>query len=440
MDEISHPSFERVLEDGAAEGMRAATARRDFRATLTAAVRAQAAGEEPTDATLQRHGGPPPDSTKRLLRHVNLEILPAAQTRTAVDKEFVPPPRSMVVEARTERATGADKFGVRHFQPPPGIAPVSQLGGAPNTIGGIAAVYILAECGDVILPMGEIALQQGWWNPEEWPADRRREVEWELRERADFYDKFVRHPHEVADQLVRRLEKLEALGKWKTGLSGTTIVGGRLCTGFPLHTTERFGAGTEERFLGLDLVALRRIADAGFEAFLEVPQQARGPQREPSCDWRFDISGESLDIAQVERLVHDSAAPWRKVGAEVMHQTAPRGTAAYWLPATASSETNDTTMELHLVFMTDFRGQTDMYVTTVDVDADDGASVARLVGLAAAESGRRRPGSQVETSIEALMLRGFPQRNQRRRAPERRNFSAIAHAAYGVIELARHAA
>lgn len=435
--DVTEPSFELVLEAGAADGMRDGTARDAFRGVLGAAVGAQQAGDSPTDAALHRHGAPPPDSTKRFLHRVDLGNLPGAQTRTALDAELVQRPARIVVEAHTEPTTGPDKIGTKHLCAPPGV-PAPAPPGAPNTVGGIAAALAVAECGRAVLPVGDVPIHQGWWNPQNYPADLRDVAEAALRQRGDFSDAFISGPEDVAEALLARFASVEKLRAWDVRIEGVIIAGGRLRTGFP-HPSREFGTGVEDRYLGSDLAALRRIRAAGFVPFFEVPVELRGAgaaHGPAACNWTFRVGGEALSLRDLERSLFDESSAWRPVARDIVAPIAAEGTSALWLPTSATAP-DTAAVDVQLVVLLDPGGPLDMYVSAMSTRDEEDVLVERLVRLAAEESGRRLPGSPLASSVRALLEGGAMQRNQRRRHPDRRSFAALAQTAFGVLELAR---
>jgi hypothetical protein len=435
LNSVTFPTFERLLQADVLDGIRPATALRAFRELMPAVIQLQLEGTLPTDAALHRHGGPAPDSIKRFFERTDLSDLPGAHTRTAVDGGLVEVPSLVVVEARTEPTSGPDKFGTAHLEPPPRIHPARGRRGAPNTEGGIASAIALADCGGVPLPLGDVPLQQHWWNPGSYPAEEAEAVESQLRSRADFHERpFVDDPEGVARLLVARLGSIESLAAWGVPLDDLILAGGRLRIGFPAVSPLEFGAGRQDRYLGCDLEALRRVHESGLDAFFELPVVARGRGHE-SPAWRIRRGREDLSLGEIERLAHDLASPWTFVAPAVTAGiTGGRANVGYL--AARAVDGIGAPIDVTLMCVVDHLGRFDLHITTGQVAPGDAVGLEHLVRLALGEAARRMPGSPMETAFHSLLQDGWCQSNQRRRYPDRRSFSAVAQAAFGVIELA----
>ncbi len=442
--EISVPALDRILRSGGVlSGIRERTVRDHFPSVMTAAVELLAAGAQPTDQAFAEYGGPSDDCVRRLFRCADLSDLPGAQLRTAMDALAVAPPQRVVFEAWTEPTKGPGKFGTVHLNPPPPLSGlvVRPLGSA-HTTGGIATAIALAECGEVVIPYGDVPIQQGHWLPSAWSGVPN--IESLLRDAGEFHGdglEFRQSPEDVARGLIARMNSVERLCAWDVHFDGLVIAGGRLRTGYPRADSVEFGAGRENRYIGADLAALRELRDAGFVPFFELPQQTRSTGRggagsHQGCDWTFHIAGEKLDLKAVEALMYPLSAPWRTVAPTVMAGAAPPGIRAFRLGAPASTSSCEQ-IEVQLVMLVDSNARSDLYVTTMSVQAGDTAAEERLVRLAVQESGRQVPGSPIDEAVRRLVHDGWLQRNKRQRFPDRRSFAAVAQAAFGILEIAR---
>lgn len=438
---ISEPAFEiAVIDAGRLEGMRPGTARDTFHRSLAAVVEIQSRGECPTNKALAQAGAPM-DNLARLVTS-DLSPLPSTQLRAALDDHIVEVPERILVESRTERTTGPDKFGVMHLQKPPGMGDSQSLG-APNTEGGISSAVALADCGDAFMPCGQVQIHQGWWHPDTWKGHEPRAIELALRDRARFYNQpFVRTPCDVASELLAHLDDVELLRDWDIRLDGTIVVGGRLSLGYPLRSCARYGLGGIERYLGTDLEAVTLFRAAGLDAFLELPHRSGALVdrriRGDACSWAFEVDGSAMTLAELVRAARKPGGPWIDVPKEiVVAATGGRRRVRRLAVEAIHGETGP--LPLQLIFMIEARAATELFVTTIEV-AEDDASLERLVRLAALESARQRPGSAIEQSLQMLLRDGHLQSTPRRRFPERRGYSAVVATAFGVLQVVRRAA
>lgn len=297
----------------------------------------------------------------------------------------------------------------------------------------------------MVLPCGEVPIQQGYWQPDAWPKVDRAEIERRIRAAGGYYGDgldFVTRPEDAARQLIGRMQRVDRLCAWGVRFDGLVIAGGRLRLGFPRAGRTELGAGRETRYIGADLAALQQIRDAGFVPFFELPQQTRGPGRaaagtEEICDWVLQVGEERLDLAAAEELLFAPNSPWRLIDPALVARVANPAIRAWRLPATASSQTVSG-LTLQLVMLADAKVRTDLFVTTMDVPESDQDAEGRLVRLSAEETGRRQPESKLERSVRSLLLDGQVQTNQRRLYPDRRSFAGLSLAAFGVLEIVRH--
>jgi hypothetical protein len=405
---------------------------RDLPMAVVAAADLQQQGREPTDRALHEAGGPEPHKFQHLLQGTDLSGLPAAQSRVAMDAHLVPVPAALVLEAHTDSTRGPAKAGSIHLQPPP-VVETRAPGKARNTEGGIASALALGDADGALLPFGNIQIYQGLWRPANHPAERREEVERALRAFGGVVGSFTRTPDEITHELVKTLGMVDGLKSWAVRLDGLFVCGGRLRIGFP-DKSGVVGAGTQQEFLGADLQAIRKLAMAGLVPFLELPHNLHGPSQTAPCDWRFQVSGRrlGLDDFSVEALDPDSE--WSTVPREIVDEAGLPGYVARWISTTAYAPA----MDLVVLALTNRRGRVELFVTTMKIDS--GEDLRTLVSQGATEIRRRNPDSTVTNGVSSLLRDGFLQRQQRRRAPERAGFGAVAQAAFGVLELARHAA
>ena len=233
---------------------------------------------------------------------------------------------------------------------------------------------------------------------------------------------------------------LERRYAWNVQFDGLVIAGGRLRTGFPLPGAADFGTGRENRYIGADLAALLEIRKAGFVGFFELPHELRGTGLGDSrerCDWTFQVAGRRLALPALVDLVFVGDSPWKVVPQALVNQVGLHGARVFRVSAQATSGPTGP-VDVELVFIVDEKARSDLYVSTTKIVAGDAAAEEALVRLAAREVTRHRPGSKIECSARELLERGWLQRNQRRRFPERRSFAAVAQTAYGVLALARN--
>lgn len=436
MAEVSEPSFEMsVIDCGRLEGMRAGTARDTFHRSLPAVVELQACGENPTNKALAQAGAPI-DSLARLLTS-DLSSLPSVQLRSAVDDHIVDAPGRILVESRTERATGPDKFGVIHPHKPPGVGG-GEPRGAANTTGGVASAIAVADCGDTFMPCGQVQIPQGWWHPHAWIGVDRKEIELALRERANFFDQpFLQTPHEIASALLANLSCADNIRDWDIRLDGTIVVGGRLSLGYPVRSDERYGHGGVERYLGADLSAVALFRPAGLEAFFEMPHRTGALDKSAAspCSWTFLVDGSTMTLAELVEAARQPGGPWIDVPSELVRAALDVRVKIRRL-AVEASDSDTGPLPLQLVFMVGPMATTELFVTTIDADEDE-ESVTRLIRLADREAARRRPGSPMERSVQTLLRDGHLQTTPRRRYPERRGYGAVAATAFGVLQVAR---
>jgi hypothetical protein len=433
---VTGEAAEALLANGCAQGMRDDTIRRDLPRAVAAAAELQQRGCEPTDGALHAAGAPEPRKIQRLLECADLSDLAAVQSRTAIDAGMVPAPTALVVEAHTDPTRGPGKAGAIHLQPPPGVEVPGAGKGAKNTEGGIAAAVALGESDGILLPFGAIPLYQGFWHPDNHGPARAEEAEAALREAGGVTGPFTRTPPDVAQALVQHLGSVDRLKEWSVGLEPRFICGGRLRMGYPPKDGD-VGAGTEERFLGGDLGAVRTIAEAGLVPFFELPHNFRGPVAAAPGDWRFRMGGETLVLDELVTMVFDADSPWVSAAREILAEVAAPGTIARWVRATVLAP-GSFSIELTVLALARAGGQLDLFVTTLEVGGTD--DLLALVRQGAEELRRRERGSVVNVGVRALLTDGYLQRHQRRRAHERASFGAVAQAAFGVLELARRAA
>lgn len=440
MTDISEPSFElAIIEAGRLEGMRPGTARDTFHRSLAAVVELQARGENPTNKALERVGAPIENLTRLLAS--DLSPLPSTQMRAALDHHVIDLPDRILVESRTERATGPDKFGVIHPQKPPGVGGVDPRG-ASNTVGGIASALAVADCGDTFMPCGQVQIPQGWWHPDAWRGCDRRQIEVALRERARFYGpRFIQTPQEIAGELLAHFESVDTLRNWDIRLDGTTVVGGRLSLDYPLRSAERYGLGRVERYLGTDLAAVELFRAAGLEAFFEMPHRAGALVdrriRADACAWKFLLDGREMALSQLIDAARKPGGPWIDVANEiVLAATGVRRKVRRLRVEAIDGDVGP--LSVQLIFMIQAMAATELFVTTLEAEED--VAIERVVRLAARESARRRPDSAAERSLQTLLRDGHLQTTPRRRFPERRGYGAVAATAFGVLQVARRTA
>lgn len=436
---VTEPSFDQLLaDDTTLRGITPDTAREQFSSMMSAAVELQAGGVKPTDSAFSEFGGPKPDTVRRFWNHVDLANLPGAQMRTAVEADLVPAPESMVVESRTEPVTGPGKFGAVHLQPPPGLEELSSAPeGAANTVGGIASVVAVADCGGLAMPVVEVPLAQAQWNPANYRPEVRRQAERALRDYAGFGGRFAATPSEIAREIVDSLAEIERCKPLDLH-NPAVLVGGRMRMGFPRVSPVDFGLGHQDAYIGTDLAAISQFRDAGLPGFFELPMALRGPGHQ-HCDWTFAVRGSAHTLAEVEAMIDDRDTPWQEVPAAMLAGADDATLTAVTLRTTATS--GATTTEVQLVYVYNAQGMTDLFVTTLmGSGATEAETTKCVVELAVAERARCRPGSAMTMSLRSLYEDGFLQRQQRRRYPDRRNFGALAQAAFGVLQLAREAA
>lgn len=306
----TEPAFEELMPHGILDGITPDTAREQFHAIMPAAVELQAGGVKPTDAAFGEFGGPPPDTLRRFMNHVDLGHLPV-QMRTAVEADLVPAPETMFIESRTEPVTGPTKVGSIHLQPPPETKIYAHAReGADNTRGGIASVLAVADCGGVLLPVVEVPLFQGHWNPANYDPTVQRQTERALRDRAGYYgQRFPCHTREVALELIEAFDQLKTCKPLSDEI-GAILTGGRLRMGFPRYAPGDFGLGDRDAYLGADLLALADLRQAGLAGVFELPMSLRSAGA-TSCDWDFHMRDTVCKLADLEAMVDDADTPWR---------------------------------------------------------------------------------------------------------------------------------
>lgn len=432
------PAFEQMMPHGILNGITTDTAREQFQAIMLAAVELQAGRVKPTDAAFGEFGGPPPDTLRRFMNRVDLGQLPGTQMRAAVEAEIVPAPETMLIESRTEAVTGPTKMGSIHLQPPPEARRFANARkGAENTRGGIATALAVADCGGVLLPVVELPLFQGHWNPVNYKPSVRRQAERALRDRAGFHGEcFTCEPVEVARELVGALSQMRFCKPLAEEFSAI-LTGGRLRMGFPRSLPGDFGLGDRDAYIGSDLSALDELRRAGLAGLFELPMALRGTGT-ARCDWTFDVRGTTCTLMELEGMVDDADTPWVEVPEDVLAAADDPTLTALTLRALATSGT--TTTEVELIYLYDSRGRTDLFVTTLLGSGASEAETRRcVVDLAVSERLRRRPGSPTNTALRSIYDDGFLLRHQRRNYADRRSFGGVVQAAYGVLQLARAA-
>lgn len=436
---VTTPSFDWLLErPEVIRGMAPETAREQFLKIIGAAVEMQACGVNPTDRAFAEFGGPKEDTVRRFWHTVNTSNLPGTQMRAAVDSDMLPAPEQIIVESRTEPATGPDKFGVWHLQPPSALRHLARYApGASNTVGGVSSVVALANCGGVAIPVFQAPLAQQHWNPASY-REHAPQAERLLRERTSFeIGQFVTGPREAGREVLDSLTFVDALRDWNAKLSAVAC-GGRLWKGCPVGDPAEFGMGTEVAFLGCDLDVLAAFAAAGYPGLFELPMELRSTGRESECDWSFHVRGGPCSLAELEDQLDDADTPWTHIPESTMTRIGQPELQAWTLRTRASAR--ERTVDVQLVYLQDHQGRASLFVTTLLGDgAETEETTDHVVRLAIAESRRRRPGSQLEDGMRKVLEQTRLQRTQRRHYVDRRGYAAVAQAAYLVLALARRA-
>jgi hypothetical protein len=443
VEQISRPGFTHLQHIGAVDQMGRDTASRAFDRALIAVIDAQQHAAVPTDEELRRHGGLPPDTMRRLMRLADLSGLPLAQLAHAIDEGVVSAPSRLIVEARTERTTGPDKFGALHLQPPPSLAErragrsVGTRRPASNTVGGIASALVLAECDAEIVPVAVIPIAQGHWDPANWPSPDRLEVERQLRLRADLVGPFVTSPSDVIEAILAGFSGLQGRARWAETLDSTPITGGRLRLGYPLAGAGP-GGGSQERYLGCTLRGLRELRTSPMVPFFEVPraQPDVGAIASATCErcpWAFIFEGKAIGLGALEERLLKGGGPWVSAPADLVRASGGSGQRIFTLSIQARC--GDVAERVTMVAMLDRAGRQELFVTTLDPSRKEG--VAKIAHLAISEIERRRPDSLVELTIAALLQDCYLQTHRRRRYPDRRSFAGISQAGYAVRRFAR---
>jgi hypothetical protein len=440
IEQISCPAFAGLQETGKVEHMGQAVASRAFQQAIAATVAAQREGRVPSDAELERRGGPHTDTMSRLMRFADLSALPAGQLGEAVEAGLVPMPTRLIVEARTERSFGPDKFGIAHVKPPPTLSELEPVFAAAarrasNTVGGISCALVLADCGELIVPVAAIAIAQEYWDPAHWPPAVRPQAERRLRERGDVQGPFVTTPAEVASAILRTLSSVETVARWGERLDGLPIIGGRLRLGFPL-TGAGPGAGNRERYIGCCLTAIAELLSGGLIPFLALPSTAEATGLSCSyekCDWHFEQAGELTDLRDLEECLLVEPSPWVPVPDRLARRFAGPSRRVFTLAITARAQ--NISERVTMVATLERSGRRELFVTTLNPLQEP--ELARIVELADYEIERRRPGSLSDMAILDLLKESHLQTNRRRRYPDRRSFAGLAQAAHALRSLAR---
>lgn len=441
----AHPAFEMLQDHGLLEGMRPDTARDTFYKLLPSAIELVAGHESPTDEAFARYGGPGPDRARRFLQNTNLEFLPAAHVAYAAQEQLVAPPTRLILESRTERVTGPEKYAAVHRHPPAiDIAARLNVPGVRHSSGGISSMLAFADCGEIPLPCGLAPIPQGWWLPDNWLLpDLRAEIEQQLRERAGLAagESLTGNEIEIASRLLQRLTEIADLDEVDLNVDGLVVTGGRMRVGYPIKRTGTFGAAEREKYLGCDLVALAEIRRHRLVPFLELPSPRaakvapRGVTTEP-CQWHFRVGGVDLDLATVEGMLRSSDSPWAEIDPDIVAQLDRSGGLRIHRLATEASASGVPSMSVQLVAVTDARGRHSLHVTTM-IYSEEPRQVEELVRVAVAEKKRKAAASPYETSVQSLLCDGRVQSNQRRRHRDRCGHANLLQVAYAALQIAR---
>jgi hypothetical protein len=439
IEQVTRPSVAILHASGDLKPMRLETAAPIVEQTLAATIRAQQQESLPTDKELARLDGPNPDTTHRLLSSANLSALPAIQLVTAVDAGRLTPPMRLIVEARTERTSGPEKFGTMHVRPPRTLKVLQPAGTpvtAPNMTGGIATALVLADCGGAVVPVAAIQIAQGHWNPASWGA-LKDQAEHALRERAALQGPFVTTPLGVVEAILKALATVDTLVRWGT-FDGLPITGGRLRLGYPVGDPA-LCLGQDERYLGCSLASIRRLREHGLVPFLglptpvdEAPLPSAISKREP-CDWTFVIGGEPRRLADLQEQLYSDPSPWTQTPMGLVQGLTGTGQRVFTLAAHARHGGIAETVTL--VATLNESARSELFVTTLNPAKT--TDLHSIVRLAASEIDRRAAESPVESAIASLLADCHLQTNRRRRFPDRRSFAGVNQAAYMLRGLAQ---
>ncbi len=434
IDQLATPSYDEITR-ASPDSRDQDAARAIFEQAISATVACQRQQLNPTEAALHKHGGPRPDTMRRLLSGDDLSPLPFLQLDRTVDAGMIAAPCRLIVEARTEAATGPDRYGVDHLQPPSLLAEVwqQQSGGrrgAPNTRGGLSTAIVLAICETLVLPAVAVPIAQGYFDPENWPAKARETVRRRLRERERLDRPIVTGPADVVNAMLDILAVRTMLSGAPIDLDGLPVVGGRLRLGFPLGDPTA-GGGRRDRFLGCSLSAIRSLRAQHLVPFLEIPAPTAvvpaGLRVTEQCNWEMQLEHTRVGLRELlEQAFKRGHDTWRLV---------PRAlTGSVRILTLAATASQDAVREkVTLVLAIGARGERELFVTTLD--HTNPAQLKRIVRLTSSELERRRPDSPVEQAIASLLRDCYLQTNRRRRQLERRSFAGLAQAAYTLAKL-----
>jgi hypothetical protein len=438
IEQVTRPSVEVLHGAGNLRPMRLDTAVATVEQALVAVARAQQLGVLPTDKELARLEGPNPDTTHRLFSSTNLGALPAIQLATAVDTGRLTPPMRLIVEARTERTSGPEKFGTIHVQPPRTLKSLQPAGTpvtAPNMTGGIATALVLADCGDAVVPVVAIQIAQGHWNPASWGDALEAQAERALRERAALQGPFVTTPLGVVEAVLDAFATVETLVRWGT-FDSLPITGGRLRLGYPVGDPG-LCLGQDERYLGCSLDGIRRLREQGLVPFLslpaavaETPLPSAVSSRE-QCDWTFVISGQPTTLTNLQAQLFSDPTPWAQAPMDLVQRLTGTGQRVFTLAAHARHR--GLAEMITLVATLNESARSELFVTTLDPTTE----LQSIVELTTSEIGRRGAESPVESTIASLLEDCHLQRHRRFRFPDRRSFAGVNQAAYMLRGLAR---
>lgn len=433
IDQLATPSYDEIT-GASPDSHDHDAAHAIFEQAISATVACQRQQLNPTEHALRKHGGPRPDTMRRLLRGDDLSPLPFLQLDRTVDAGMIAAPCRLIVEARTEAATGPDRYGVEHLQPPSLLAGAWQQSGgrtgAPNTRGGLSTAIVLAICETLVLPAVAVPIAQGYFDPENWPAKARETVRRRLRERERLDRPIVTAPADVVDAMLDILAVRTMLSGAPIDLDGLPVAGGRLRLGFPLGDPTA-GGGRRDRFLGCSLSAIRSLRTQHLVPFLEIPAPTAvvpaGLRVTEECNWELQLEHTRVGLRELlEQAFRRGQDTWRPV---------PRAlTGSVRILTLAAIAGQDGVREkVTLVLAIGARGERELFVTTLD--HADPAQLERIVRLTNSELERRRPDSPVEQAIASLLRDCYLQTNRRRRQLERRSFAGLAQAAYTLAKL-----
>ncbi len=435
--QVSTPSFTELQAAATVDRRLTPAALRSFEQALLATVGTQQRGDPPTDSQLHRDGGPHPDAMRRLMRQTDLTKLPSAQLQAAVTAGMACTPSRLIVEARTQRIMGPDKYAVNHLQRPPGIRPQFDGRGAANTIGGIASALVLAECGSLIVPAALVPIAQGYWHPSGWPGENTLSIERALRERAALEGPFTASPSEVIDAVLAILRGSLTGPPATLDLDGVPVTGGRLRLGFPAGNPSSM-EGTSDRYLGCTLRGIHELRGRQLVPFFEIPlpdePYSFGHVEREGCVWLLEHNGERLPLKDLtERAYDPSKTIWVPAAAMLVKEIT--GGHERIFTATVTAIEDDLAVPVTIILVVQSDGQRDMFVTTLEPAVD--GDLHQLITLVHGELARRGHDSPFEGAIRSLLGDCHLQTNRRRRHPERRSFAGLAQAAYAVRKLAR---